>query len=235
MFGFYDYTVWLTYASLVSAVMGIGVSLHGIGHPYWGIFFLMISGLCDAFDGRVARTKKNRTETEKKFGIQIDSLADLVAFGVLPICIGDALVGIGPDITGVCRIEIENPILRAILMAIGILILIYYVLMALIRLAYFNVCEEERQSEETGCRREYIGLPVTSAALIFPTILLLQYVLPFDISLLYYLGLVVTGTLFVSKIKVKKPGLKGILMMIAFGAVIGILLLVGMFAVHHIH
>ncbi|MBQ4300143.1 MAG: phosphatidylserine synthase, partial [Lachnospiraceae bacterium] len=70
---------------------------------------------------------------------------------------------------------------------------------------------------------------------IFPTILLLQYVLPFDISLLYYLGLVVTGTLFVSKIKVKKPGLKGILMMIAFGAVIGILLLVGMFAVHHIH
>ena len=150
MFGFYDYTVWLTYASLVSAVMGIGVSLHGIGHPYWGIFFLMISGLCDAFDGRVARTKKNRGEMEKKFGIQIDSLADLVAFGVLPICIGDALVGIGPDITGVCRIEIGNPILRAILMAIGILTLIYYVLMAMIRLAYFNVFEEERQSVEAG-------------------------------------------------------------------------------------
>ena len=120
-------------------------------------------------------------------------------------------------------------------MALGIIVLIYYVLMAVIRLAYFNVCEEERQSVEGGCRKEYIGLPVTSAALIFPTIMLLQYVIPMDISLLYYLGLLITGTLFVSKIKVKKPGMKGILMMIGFGMVIGILLLVGMFAVHHIH
>ena len=83
MIGYYNYTVWLTYLSLISAALGIGASLHGIGHPYIGIFFLMLSGLCDAFDGRVARRKKDRTEEEKKFGIQIDSLADLVAFGVL--------------------------------------------------------------------------------------------------------------------------------------------------------
>ena len=39
--GFYDYTVILTYLSLLSAGLGIFVSLHGEGHPYLGIFFLM--------------------------------------------------------------------------------------------------------------------------------------------------------------------------------------------------
>ena len=84
MLGFYNYTVWLTYGSLVSAVIGIFVSLAGHGHPYIGAIFLLISGLCDAFDGMIARTKTDRTEQEKQYGIQIDSLSDLVAFGVLP-------------------------------------------------------------------------------------------------------------------------------------------------------
>ena len=91
MLGFYNYTVWLTYGSLVSAVIGIFVSLAGHGHPYIGAIFLLISGLCDAFDGMIARTKTDRTEQEKQYGIQIDSLSDLVAFGVLPACIGAGL------------------------------------------------------------------------------------------------------------------------------------------------
>ena len=82
MIGVYDYTVILTYLSLLSGASGIIVCLKGIGHPYLGMFFLLFSGLCDTFDGKVARSKKNRTEREKRFGIQIDSLSDLVAFGV---------------------------------------------------------------------------------------------------------------------------------------------------------
>ena len=92
MIGFYDYTVILTYLSLLSGASGIIVCLNGIGHPYLGMFFLLFSGLCDTFDGKVARSKKNRTSQEKLFGIQIDSLSDLVAFGVLPACIGIAML-----------------------------------------------------------------------------------------------------------------------------------------------
>ena len=88
MLGFYDYTVVLTYCSVISAVIGIYVSLSGAGHPYIGVMLLLLCGLFDTFDGRVARSKKNRTEKEKAFGVQIDSLSDLVAFGVLPVCIG---------------------------------------------------------------------------------------------------------------------------------------------------
>lgn len=91
MLGFWDYTVVLTYCSVVSAVTGSIISMSGAGHPYMGIMFLLLCGLCDTFDGRVARSKKNRTKKEKDFGVQIDSLSDLVAFGVLPVCIGIAM------------------------------------------------------------------------------------------------------------------------------------------------
>ena len=65
MIGVYDYTVILTYVSLLSAGMGIFISLSGYGHPYVGIFFLLVCGLCDAFDGKVARTKKNRRKRRR--------------------------------------------------------------------------------------------------------------------------------------------------------------------------
>ena len=90
MLGFYNYTVILTYISLCSAVTGIFTAIAGNGHPFVGTCCLLISGLCDSFDGIVARKKKDRTEAEKKFGIQIDSLVDLIAFGVLPCAIGYA-------------------------------------------------------------------------------------------------------------------------------------------------
>ena len=82
MIGFYDYTVILTYISLASI---IGIFCAVTGHPKWAVFCLAFSGLCDMFDGKIARTKKNRTEDEKQFGIQIDSLCDVVCFGVFPI------------------------------------------------------------------------------------------------------------------------------------------------------
>ena len=209
MIGFFDYTVWLTYLSLLSAGMGILVSLNGDGHPYWGTVFLLISGLCDAFDGQVARMKKDRSETEQKFGIQIDSLSDLVAFGVLPVCIGMALLRRSPILADQVVI---SWLLAAVMLA--------YLLAAMIRLAYFNVTEEERQRKEKGVRRAYIGLPVTSAALIFPTVLLIQHITgpSVDVTPLYFGVALLTGFLFLSRIRIGKPGVKGILCMVALGA-----------------
>ena len=77
--GFYDYTVVLTYISLGISVLGITMALEG--NFRMAIFCLALSGLCDMFDGKIARTKKNRTEDEKKFGIQIDSLYGSSLYG----------------------------------------------------------------------------------------------------------------------------------------------------------
>ena len=78
MIGYYSYTVILTYLSLVFAMAGIHLSFNGMYQ--WAFICLIMCGICDTFDGMVARSKKNRTDEEKRFGIQIDSLCDLVAF-----------------------------------------------------------------------------------------------------------------------------------------------------------
>ena len=216
MIGVYDYTVLLTYLSLLSAGGGIVVSLNGAGHPYWGCFFLLLCGLFDAFDGKVARTKKNRTHLECNFGIQIDSLCDLVAFGVLPACIGAAMMRRSSFLRDTVRID-DGILVTNIIRVILFMILILYILAALIRLAYFNVTEEERQKTEGGVRKYYTGVPVTAASLIFPLVLLIQYVTPFDVTLLYFGTIILMGFLFLSKIQVRKPGMRGILILILIG------------------
>lgn len=217
MIGVFDYTVILTYLSLLSASIGIGISLIGSGGgcPYYGIFCLLFCGLCDAFDGKVAHTKPNRSSFEKKFGIQIDSLSDLVSFGILPACIGISMLRTSSFLNG-------SLFVVKVLLCV---ILFFYVLAALIRLAYFNVTEEERQAKENGVRKTYIGLPVTSASLVFPSILLLQYILPFDITLVYFLAVLCMEVAFLLKFKLKKLDTKGILFFVFLGAIEFLLLL----------
>ncbi len=50
----------------------------------------------------------------------------------------------------------------------------FYVLVAMIRLAYFNVLEEEDENRDESGQKVYTGLPVTSAALVFPAVLLIH-------------------------------------------------------------
>lgn len=217
MCGFYDYTVILTYCSVISATAGIIVSLTGNGHPYIGVMFLMLCGLCDTFDGRVARSKKNRTEQEKAFGVQIDSLSDLVAFGVLPVCIGMALYR--RDLFEMTQLGMKPSILSHVPYGVIIVISAAFVLCALIRLAYFNVTVEETQGDALGGEKHYYGLPVTSTALIFPTFLLLRYFLCINMSFVYYIILIVVAILFVLKFKLKKPGTTIIYLMVLAGAI----------------
>ncbi len=204
MLGFYNYTVILTYLSLCSGVTGIWFCM--TGHPVIASICLLFSGLCDAFDGRVARMRKQSTEQEKRFGIQLDSLCDLVCFGVLPCFIGYA---------------------AGMKSALYIPVFCLFVLAALIRLAYFNVTEEERQQKTTEKRKNYQGLPVTSSSLIFPCFIMLIFIKPLTnyMQFIYLAVLLITATLFVVKsLKVKKPGFKGILIMVGFGTVVAVVL-----------
>ena len=198
MVGYWGYTVYLTYMSLISAVLGVGFAV--VDHNYFaGAVCLLVSGFLDLFDGKVARTKKNRTDREKKFGMQIDSLADLVAFGVLPAAIG---------------------------WAIGLekwwqwLILALFVLCGLVRLAYFNVLEEERQATEGGANTGFIGLPITTSALIFPLIVIFAEDLGDWFQLAYLIALSIVGLLFVIRIKIKKPKLPMVIAMVVFGIIV---------------
>lgn len=220
MIGIYNYTVILTYLSLISAGTGIIVTLSDNGHPYWGVLFLLLCGLCDAFDGQVARTKKDRTKSEINYGIQIDSLSDVVAFGVLPACIGVALFRTSSFFASISS-ESYFPAVKYFFFAV----LVLYILAALIRLAHFNVTEEERQNEEGGVRKYYTGLPVTSSSLIFPSFMILRYVLtPFDISLAFLPLILFTAFAFLAKFSLRKPKLCGILIMVGIGFIEALIL-----------
>jgi CDP-diacylglycerol--serine O-phosphatidyltransferase len=101
-----------------------------------------------------------------------------------------------------------------------------YVLAALIRLAYFNATEEERAEEmaKTGSMH-YTGLPVTSAALIFPFVVLVHFFTKFDFSLLYFFVLLLVGILFVCPFKLKKLGGKALYVLVAICIIEFILLI----------
>lgn len=216
MIGVYDYTVILTYLSCTSGLLGIIVATTGAGHPEMGIFFLMISGLLDAFDGKVARTKKDRTEIAKSFGIQIDSLADLICFGVLPVSIGLAQLRIRGVFTEIVRKrDYEGSFTLLIILLV---IAIFYVLAALIRLAYFNSTVEMRSEEakKTGVTY-YLGLPVTSSALVFPLVMTIHFFGKWDLTYIYFLVMLIMAMAFVMNIKIRKPGKIGLAIIIAIG------------------
>lgn len=182
LIGFYDYTVILTYMSLCSAVVGMTFASRDMF--VGAILCLVFSGFCDMFDGMVARSKKNRTEDEKAFGIQLDSLCDVVSFGIFPamICYHNGADGI-----------------------VGIILMALFGVCAVIRLAFFNVLEAKRQQVEAGCGKFYRGLPVTSVSIILPCLALFRLVLPEVVfEVLLHVMLAVVAFLFIYDFSVKK-------------------------------
>ena len=182
MLGFYNYTVILTYISLISGVTGMFFAVQG--NVTAAVICLLFSGFCDLFDGKVARTKKDRTDQEKRFGIQIDSLCDIVCFGVLPAMIAVAVGCNRPwHAAAAC----------------------FFVLCGLIRLAYFNVTEEDRQKATTENRKTYTGLPITSSSIIMPLVQCFRKLFGAALPWIYAALLIIVGILFISPITVKKP------------------------------
>ena len=181
MVGYYNYTVILTYLGMMSAFMGI---LCCINEKYAiSIACLIVSGICDMFDGAIASTK-DRNQYEKHFGIQIDSLCDLISFGALP--------GIF-----VYMISGKNPVTG--------LIACFYILAALIRLAFYNVQEYERQKTDSGHRDVYTGLPVTTVSAFLPLLFLIYRYSKSNSIICFSILLLILGIGFVSGFSIRKP------------------------------
>ena len=197
MLGFYNYTVYLTYVGLVSAVSGMFFAFGG--NPKAATICLLLSGFCDMFDGKIARTKKDRTDEEKRFGIQIDSLCDVVCFGVLP-----AMISFSVGATAAWQLVIAA----------------LFVLTGVIRLGYFNVMEETRQQTESTNRKSYMGLPITASAIFVPMLMIFRGLLGESFPYVFTAMLAGLGFCYICPVKVKKPGLWGGILLLAAGALI---------------
>ncbi len=199
MIGYYNYSVILTYIGLCSGIFGMSMALDGHGSIRGSLICLMVCGLCDMFDGTIARTCK-RSDDAKTFGMEIDSLCDLVCFGVFPVIIGYGLGG--------------NKNL------VSIVIGMFFVLAAVIRLGFFNVQEINRKINNEDKRTNYTGLPVTSVALLIPTVMLFDLTNFFSIVKYYDIVLLVIGICFISPFKVKKLYLQGLLCLACLGVLV---------------
>ena len=180
-------SVIVTYLGVIFATIAMyfaftKMAFSDISYLRYSLAFLVLAGVCDMFDGKVARMCK-RTKEEKEFGIQIDSLADTVDFVVLPVVI---MLSLGMN----SKIDI---IAYTLLILCGIS-----------RLGYFNV-----NASMDNPVKYYNGLPVTSTAIIYPLLGLLHGQISETLFQNIYLGATfLTALLFVVKIKV--PKLKGI-------------------------
>lgn len=199
MLGYYNYTVILTYMGMLSGFLGITYAMNN--NLSSAIVCLIGSGICDMFDGKIAATMV-RTRSEKQFGIQIDSLCDLICFGVLPALI---VYRICEPALWICAL---------------------YTLCALIRLSWFNVDEMQRQECTTQRRTAYLGLPVTTAAAIFPLLVGLCNMFSLPLNVLAPIVMTITGACFLIPFRLPKPRITKKLALVVCGCVVLLLLMV---------
>lgn len=149
------------------------------------------------FDGKIASTMK-RTKQEKRFGVQIDSLSDLICFGALPALI-------------VLQYSGKTPL--------HIAISAIYLLCALIRLAWFNVDEEERQDNDENERKAFRGLPVTTAAVLLPIFIGTAHIIKKSTIAEKTSPwiLLCIAIAFLTPFSMKKPGIIGKILLLLFG------------------
>jgi CDP-diacylglycerol--serine O-phosphatidyltransferase len=110
----------------------------------WTVCILLpLALVCDVLDGYIARLNKRR---QSPLGADLDSLADVISFGVAPAALGFTLG------------------LRG---GWDILVLTYFVVCGVSRLARFNVTAAELADEETGKVKYFEGTPIpTSIAIV---------------------------------------------------------------------
>ena len=196
-------SVLITYLGVIFGVLSMYFAFSKMAFaevPYlrYSLVFLILAGVCDMFDGKVARMCK-RSNEEKEFGIQIDSLADTVNFVVLPVVI---MLSLG------------------MYSLIDIIIYCIFILCGISRLGFFNI----NATSDTPVKY-YSGLPVTTTAIIFPVLGLLRGIIDENLfHIIYISATLLTAFLFVFKFKV--PKFKGLFYVIVpILALIGIILL----------
>lgn len=199
MIGFYNYSVIVTYLGVISSMIGISLACNGIFDG--AILCLALAGACDTFDGKIARAMKNRTHEMEIFGVQIDSLCDMVCFGVTPavICYQMGL----KSVAGICCE-------------------IFFVLCGVIRLAYFNMLEGLKHSKPASAdeKKYYHGLPITSITIIFPVVYMFRTLLDGHFTILLAVMLLFVGFFYILDFRLKKPGNAVVAAIMAFVALV---------------
>ena len=119
--------------------------------PYWACTAIIVAALCDTVDGRIARVLK----TQSTFGAQLDSLADIVSFGLAPAYVVYYWVYVGDTFVA---------------FDLSWLFLFFFVACGALRLARFNT-----GGLESAADKEFQGIPIPVGALLPVTLVMTCY------------------------------------------------------------
>ena len=175
LIGVWNLANCVTWLGITAAVAAMYFALSG--NPRIAMLLFLVSGLCDLFDGRVARMFK-RTDVEKAFGIQLDSFADTVSFVVFPAVF----------------------LLTLTASPWAVVLAVLYILAGITRLCWFDITTD-------GDTKYFAGVPVTYMALVLPLAwIIVSKAAPAAAPAVTAAVMAVMGILYVLNIKVKKPG-----------------------------
>lgn len=181
--GYYRKCDILTMCGTFLAFIGIILAIND--HFTFSAFCLFLCCVCDGFDGKLARMKRYKKE-QKVYGAQLDSLSDVICFGVFPAILTSLIC---------------NNIYVYIISAI-------YMLCGLVRLAYFNTLDIMPKSK----KNVFIGVPITTVAIIYPIILFIIRFINFNIlKIVMPIILLILSISYILNIEFKKPDILEIL------------------------
>lgn len=175
----------ITYINMSLGTMAIFVSMnHSPINIKIASILILVAGVTDKLDGFAAR----KLGATSSFGKELDSLCDLVSFGIAPVVLwwnmNKGLLGLNEA-----------------------LVSLFFIGSGIFRLARYNVTKEEKY---------IMGLPITIAGMIIGCkhLLDISYRLNFidesTINIENILIMVLLSVLMVSSFKIKKPSLKNL-------------------------
>src|SRR5580658_10460719 len=153
----------------------ISATAQGDDDYYRASILLVFALLFDMLDGRVARL----TKTQSAFGLQIDSLADVVSFGVAPALL-------------VYRWSLHQ------VGDLGLVVSFLFAGMGAVRLARFNVLSMGEGGKPTKPGKYIVGLPVPGAAGILISLVVANHAVSGELMGPRYLWFMMAVTVFLS-------------------------------------
>ncbi|MDR3672644.1 MAG: CDP-diacylglycerol--serine O-phosphatidyltransferase [Holophaga sp.] len=176
----------ITLISVLCGFSSVVMSINAAGdHPRyyftWGAALLVLAGVFDGLDGREPRP----TNTATEFGVQLDSLADVLSFGMAPAILAYRY--------GFFQLGIADPQLRAVGWAASF----FFIACGALRLARFNVQVGYVDS------RFFVGMPIPVGAACVASVILVWPSSPTAAlqAYLFAAGLFLVGVLMVSGVR----------------------------------
>lgn len=139
------------YYAIVESIRAVGGDYPRFDHAALAIVFAV---LFDGLDGRIARL----TNTSSSFGRELDSLADVITFGVAPSLLA-YLWGVREVVPS------HYPLIEARLRHFGVVICFLFLICGACRLARFNISinPQPRNPGRPG-RKYFVGMPIPAGA-----------------------------------------------------------------------